>query len=90
MRERWLGEVQLQAVLLLVLLTTASCWGFGRQKDVLTSKAKHTQRKLPSSTFVRIFALPSFEADVAQVLHLIQCQIASKSAPNAVHLSRQW
>ena len=81
MRERWLGEVQLHAVLLLVLLTTASCWGFGRQKDALTSKAKHAQHKLPSSTFVRIFALPSFEADVAQVLHLTQCHVAWKARP---------
>lgn len=69
------SALQLRVLLLLLLLATASCIGFGRQnprKDASKEgKSKPvTAHKLPPSTFVRIFALPSFEGKVAQVRRL--------------------
>jgi len=62
----------MRSLLLLLLLVGGESHGWilgGKKggKDAPTERKKVTQAKLPPSTFVRIFALPSDEAKMAQV-----------------------
>ena len=58
--------------MLLALLASAQCWVLGGKKGgkdapVQWRNKPKVQTKLPPTTFVRIFALPSEEAKMAQV-----------------------
>lgn len=90
----------LQTALLLLLLTTASCWGIGRQRPAVSKTAKpakveHVSTKatahtLPPNTFLRVFALPSFEAKLAQVRNLPRIKRKPNHQPaNAGQCGRQ-
>lgn len=71
------GLLNLRVLLLFALLVSSQCWVLGGKKgskDATLERSSHTknlhsnvQPKLPPTSFVRIFALPSEEAKMAQV-----------------------
>ena len=63
----------LQSVLLLILLASAHAWVLGGKKGGKDAPGERNVKikaptRLPPTSFVRIFALPSEEAKLAQVL----------------------